>query len=254
MSTKQVGIQSTSRIKRPESSKLTKQLNDQVNVNKYFTNPTSIPVADSITEVRIEKSTTPSPKQHSHAKIKQAGSAKFKPLNVQTSINKDFATKSINTPIAEVKIEKTATAKQHANNRFDLYSGKEKMTLRSDDLQRIRELQDANDQLKRQVSSQKKELFQAADSLKLSAEIEQTMCIIARNSGEILSIYSDNESRLRRISELEERNIHLQEDMSDVLGKIATCYDMHQKTKLSKGYFLKKAEHDRNAAEIQRLK
>lgn len=243
MSTKQVGGQSTSRIRRPVSSKLTKQLNDQVNVNQYFTNPISTPVVDSTAEVKIEKTTTPNPKQH--AKIKQLG--RFKRLKV--AIHKDFATKP--TPIAEVK---TATAKQHANNRFDLYVGKEKMTLRSDDLQRIRELQDANDQLKRQVASQKKELFQATDSLKLSAEIEQTMCIIARNDGEILSIYSDNESRLRRISELEERNMHLQEEMSDVLGKIAICFDMHQKTKFSKGYFLKKAEYDRNTAEIQRLK
>lgn len=247
MSTKQVGGQSTSRIRRPVSSKLTKQLNDQVNVNQYFTNPISTPVIDSTAEVKIEKATTPSPKQH--GKIKQLGTSKFKRLKVQTAINKDFATKPINS-----SVEKTAPSKQHANNRFDLYSGKEKMTLRSDDLQRIRELQDANDQLKRQVASQKKELFQASDSLKLSAEIEQTMCIIARNAGEILSIYSDNESRLRRISELEERNIHLQEEMSDVLGKIAICFDMHQKTKFSKGYFLKKAEHDRNTAEIQRLK
>ncbi len=247
MSTKQVGGQSTSRIRRPVSSKLTKQLNDQVNVNQYFTNPISTPVIDSTAEVKIEKATTPSPKQH--GKIKQLGTSKFKRLKVQTAINKDFATKSINS-----SVEKTAPPKQHVNNRFDLYVGKEKMTLRSDDLQRIRELQDANDQLKRQVASQKKELFQASDSLKLSAEIEQTMCIIARNAGEILSIYSDNESRLRRISELEERNIHLQEEMSDVLGKIAICFDMHQKTKFSKGYFLKKAEHDRNTTEIQRLK
>lgn len=244
MSTKQVDGQSTSRIRGPGSSKLTKQLNDQVNVNQYFTNPISTPVVDSTAEVKIEKTTTPNIKKH--AKIKQLG--RFKRL--KAAINKDFATKPT-TPIAEVK---TATAKQHANNRFDLYVGKEKMTLRSDDLQRIRELQDANDQLKRQVASQKKELFQATDSLKLSAEIEQTMCIIARNAGEILSIYSDNESRLRRISELEERNMHLQEEMSDVLGKIAICFDMHQKTKFSKGYFLKKAEYDRNTAEIQRLK
>lgn len=247
MSTKQVDGQSTSRIRRPVSSKLTKQLNDQVNVNKYFTAPTSTPVVDSIAEVKIEKTMTPSPKQSSHAKIKQQR------LNVQKAINKDIATKPIRTSIAGVKIEKTAP-KQQVNNRFELYVGKEKMTLRSNDLQRIRELQDANDQLKRQVAIQKKELFQASDSLKLSAEIEQAMCIIARNAGEILSIYSDNESRLRRIGELEEKNIHLQQDMSDVLGKIATCYDMHQKTKFSKEYFLKKAEHDRNTADIQRLK
>ncbi len=119
MSTKQVGGQSTSRIRRPVSSKLTKQLNDQVNVNQYFTNPISTPVIDSTAEVKIEKATTPSPKQH--GKIKQLGTSKFKRLKVQTAINKDFATKSINS-----SVEKTAPPKQHVNNRFDLYVGKRK--------------------------------------------------------------------------------------------------------------------------------
>lgn len=80
------------------------------------------------------------------------------------------------------------------------------------------------------------------------------MCMITRNAGELLSIYSDNESRLRRISALENKNINLQQDMSDVLGRVATRHEMHQKTQFAKEYFLKKAEYDRNTAEIQKLK
>ena len=198
----------------------------------------------------------------STSRAKQLGNSKLtKQLNGQDTPNKDLETQ-ISTPviasIAEVKIDKpeiiTANSKQHSNNRFEFYVGKERMTLRNDDLQRIRELQDANDQLQRQVAVQKQELFQVADSLKLSAEIEQSMCMIARNAGEVLSIYSDNESRLCRIGELEDKNINLQQDMSDVLGKVATCHDMHQKTQFAKEYFLKKAEYDRNTAEVQRLK
>lgn len=196
----------------------------------------------------------------STSRTKQLGSSKLnKQLNGQDTPNKELET-PISTPaiasIAEVKIDKPQTvhSKQDSNNRFEFYVGKERMTLRNEDLQRIRELQDANDQLQRQVATQKQELFQVADSLKLSAEIEQSMCMIARNAGEVLSIYSDNESRLRRISALENKNINLQQDMSDVLGKVATCHEMHQKTQFAKEYFLKKAEYDRNTAEIQRLK
>lgn len=200
----------------------------------------------------------------STSRIKQLGSSKLtKQLSDQAVINKAFVTKPISTSaitsideVKEVKIDKTITPnlKQHSNNCFGLYVSKEKMTLRDNDLQKIRQLQDANDQLQRQVALQKKELLQAADSLKLSSEIEQSMYIIARNAGEVLSIYSDNELRLHRISELEDKNINLQQDMSDALGKTAACYDMDQKTKFAKEYFLKKAEYDRNTAEIQRLR
>ncbi len=202
----------------------------------------------------------------STSRTKQLGSSKLnKQLNGQDTPNKELET-SISTPVIasitevkidkEVKVEKaqTVNSKQDLNNRFEFYVGKERMSLRNEDLQRIRELQDANDQLQRQVAMQKQELFQVADSLKLSAEIEQSMCMIARNAGEVLSIYSGNESRLRRISALEDKNINLQQDMSDVLGKVATCHEMHQKTQFAKEYFLKKAEYDRNTAEIQRLK
>lgn len=194
------------------------------------------------------------------SKTKQLGSAKLnKQLNDQEVPNKELKTQ-INAPviasITEVKIDKAQTnsSKQDLNNRFEFYVGKERMTLRNEDLQRIRELQDANDQLQRQVAIQKQELFQVADSLKLSAEIEQSICMIARNAGEVLSIYSDNESRLRRISALEDKNINLQQDMSDVLGKVATCHEIQQKTQFAKEYFMKKAEYDRNTAEIQRLR
>lgn len=196
----------------------------------------------------------------STSRTKQLGSSKLnKQLNGQSTPNKELET-PISPPviasITEVKIDKPqpVNSKQDSNNRFEFYVGKERMTLRNEDLQRIRELQDANDQLQRQVAMQKQELFQVADSLKLSAEIEQSMCMIARNAGEVLSIYSDNESRLRRISALENKNINLQQDMSDVLGRVATCHEMHQKTQFAKEYFLKKAEYDRNTAEIQRLK
>ncbi|KAG6559743.1 hypothetical protein RHABOEDO_000956 [Candidatus Rhabdochlamydia oedothoracis] len=196
----------------------------------------------------------------STSRTKQLGSPKInKQLNVRDTSNKELEIPTsipVISSIAEEKIDKpqTVNSKQDLSNRFEFYVGKERMTLRNEDLQRIRELQDSNDQLQRQVAMQKQELFQVADSLKLSAEIEQAMCMIARNAGEVLSLYSDNESRLRRISALENKNINLQQDMSDLLGKVATCHEMHQKTQFAKEYFLKKAEYDRNTAEIQRLK
>jgi hypothetical protein len=198
----------------------------------------------------------------STAKTKQLGKqAKLKRLNGQDTLIKSLESPQINTPIItsipEVKMDKLENipvhSKQHREGFFDSSISKEIMTLRNEDLQRVRELQAANDHLQRQVEIQKKDLLQVADSLKLSAEIEQTMCIIARNAGEILSICVENENRLARISKLKDKNINVQQDMSDVLGKVATCHDMDQKTQFAKEYFLKKAEYDGNRAEIERL-
>lgn len=198
----------------------------------------------------------------STSRAKQLGKpAKLKRLNGQDTVIKGLETKEISTPIiasiSEVKMDKLETVSASSlpltDSSFELSASKEIMTLRNEDLQRVRELQGMNDQLQRQVEIQKKDLLQVADSLKLSSEIEQSMCMIARNAGEILSICTENENRLCRISELEDKNINVQQDMSDVLSKVATCHDMNQKTQFAKEYFLKKAEYDRNRAEIKRL-
>jgi hypothetical protein len=139
------------------------------------------------------------------------------------------------------------------DNRSEFYTGHERMTLQDSQVQRVRELQEINDNLQRQVSKNEKELLHSQDPLTVLAEIEHCNIMIARNTGEILNIYSQNETRLKRIAELEAENINLQQDMSDTQGKFITCHEMSQRTKYAAEFFLTKAHYERNSEEIRVL-
>jgi hypothetical protein len=140
----------------------------------------------------------------------------------------------------------------HAD-RADFYTGNERMSLQMRQIQRTRELQEANDNLQRQVTRSEKELLQADDPLSILAEIEHCNIMIARNTGEILNIYAQNEKRLTRIMELEAQNINLQQDVSDTQGKFITCRDMSQRTKFAAEFFITKAQLEKNLVEIREL-
>jgi hypothetical protein len=135
----------------------------------------------------------------------------------------------------------------------EFYTGKERMTLQMRQIQRVRELQESNDNLQRQVTQNEKELLHVEDPLAILAEIEHCNIIIARNTGEILNIYSQNEKRLKRIMELEKQNINLQQEMSDTQAKFITCHEMAQRTKFAADFFLSKAQFEKNLVEIREL-
>jgi hypothetical protein len=139
------------------------------------------------------------------------------------------------------------------DDRAEFYTGGERMTLQMRQIQRVRELQESNDNLQRQVRRDEKELLHAEDPLTILAEVEHCNIMIARNTGEILNIYSQNEQRLRRIAELEQQNINLQQEMSDTQGKFITCHEMTQRTKYAAEFFLTKANYEKNLSEIREL-
>ncbi len=139
------------------------------------------------------------------------------------------------------------------DDRAEFYTGNERMTLQSRQIQRVRELQEFNDNLQRQVTQNEKALLHAEDPLTILAEIEHCNIMIARNTGEILNIYSQNEKRLKRITELEVQNIHLQQEMSDTQGQFITCHDMSQRTKFAAEFFVTKAQYEKNLVEIHEL-
>src|SRR6267154_2292254 len=132
------------------------------------------------------------------------------------------------------------------DDRAEFYTGNERMTLKMRQIQRFRELQESNDNLQRQITGDEKELLHAEDPLAILAEIEHCNIMIARNTGEILNIYSQNEKRLKRIIELEAENINLQQEMSDTQGKFITCHDMSQRTRFAAEFFINKAHHEKN--------
>jgi hypothetical protein len=138
-------------------------------------------------------------------------------------------------------------------DRAEFYTGNERIALQMRQIQKVRELQEANDNLQRQVASNEKELLHVVDPLAILAEIEHCNIMIARNTGEILNIYAQNEKRLKRIMELEAQNLNLQQEMSDAQGKFITCHDMAQRTKFAAEFFITKAQFEKNIAEIREL-
>jgi hypothetical protein len=139
------------------------------------------------------------------------------------------------------------------DDRAEFYTGNERLTLQMRQIQRVRELQESNDNLQRQISRNEKEVVHSEDPLSILAEIEHCNIIIARNTGEIINIYAQNEKRLKRIMELEAENINLSQEMSDTQGKFITCHDMTKRTKIAAEFFVSKAQFEKNLAEIREL-
>ena len=139
------------------------------------------------------------------------------------------------------------------DDRAEFYTGQDRMTLQAMHVQRVRELQELNDNLQRQVTKNEKEVEHSQDPLTILAEIEHCKIMIARNTGEILNIYMQNEQRLKRIEALEAQNINLQQDMSDIQGKFIASNEMPQRTKFAADFFSAKSAFEKNVAEIREL-
>lgn len=146
-------------------------------------------------------------------------------------------------------------AKNYANRdeRTYFYGGYERLTLLSSHLQRVRELHEANDKLQRQITKCEKELEGSDDPISFGAEIEHCYVMIARNTGEILNIYSMNEARIRRIAELEAQNIELTKNMDGIQANFFSAKEMNDRTQHATEFFLNKATLERNIEEIRHL-
>ena len=137
--------------------------------------------------------------------------------------------------------------------RSNFYAGQERLTLLPGNLKRVRDLHDANDDLQRQIVKCEKDLETATDPLLIHAEIEHCHIMIARNTGEILNIYSMNEARLRRISELEAQNLELEKNMNETQTQFISTRDMNLRTHHANEFFLNKATFERNHEELRIL-
>lgn len=139
------------------------------------------------------------------------------------------------------------------NERVEFYNGRERMSLQTKQIYRVRELQECNDNLQRQIIRYEKNIPTSQDPLTVLAEVEQCRMLIARNTGEVLNIYVQNERRLKRIAQLEAQNIELQQDMSDNQSRFASCNENSQRTRHAADFFSAKAQYEKNLAEIQEL-
>lgn len=138
-------------------------------------------------------------------------------------------------------------------DRAHFYTGHERLNLQGSSVQRVRELQEENDHLQREIVSKEEELTDCTDPLVILADIEHRKVIIARNTGEILKIYLRNEERLKRVKELQNHNTRIQNEMMEMQGRFIATKDMNEKTKFASEFFVMKSEIERNLNEINEL-
>ncbi len=133
------------------------------------------------------------------------------------------------------------------------YNGRDCAKLLAADLQKVRDLQDENDRLQRQISQMDKDVQNSSDSLSLLAERERCQIVLARNTGEILKIQIENEQRLQRIAALEEQNRQLKQDIVVQRDQFINTHDMSYRAKHAADFFLSKSLVEKNTAELEKL-
>jgi len=143
--------------------------------------------------------------------------------------------------------------KLSSEDRASFYAGHERIALQGNSVQRVRELQEENDHLQREISAKEEQISECTDPLAILAEVEHRKVIIARNTGEILKIYTRNEERIKRIKELESHNARIQNELSEMQGRFISTKDLEEKTKFASEFFILKSEIERNLNEINIL-
>ena len=130
------------------------------------------------------------------------------------------------------------------------YTGQDCAKLLPSDMKKVRDLQESNDQLQRQIVQLDRDVKHSTDALSLLAERERLQIIIARNTGEILKIHTENEQRLARITELEEENIRLKEEVVIHRDSFIEIHDMGARHQHAANFFIKKSKMEKNIAEL----
>lgn len=139
------------------------------------------------------------------------------------------------------------------DERAKFYTGYERLDLQNAAVQRVRELQEENDNLQREILSKEKEIIDSPDPLVIVADIEHRQTMIARNTGEVLKIYRINEERLNTIRMLEEQNNKLNTEIISAQGKFIAINDMQQRTQIASEFFILKAHLEKNLQELSEL-
>lgn len=208
--------------------------------------------------------------RNSQGGIRSASNEKIKagaPIQVKAPNMQENKGEKINiAPAAPVNVaftqenivkEEISSQKIHKNSakveRAQFYTGSERLNLQGTQVQRIRELQEENDHLQREIATKEMQITDASDPLAILADIEHRKIIVARNTGEILKIYLKNEERIKRINELENENVRVQAEMMKIQGQFVSTKDMEEKTKIASEFFIMKSEIERNMQEINEL-
>lgn len=138
-------------------------------------------------------------------------------------------------------------------DRAQFYAGHDRLSLKGECVQRVRELQEENDHLQREIAAKEAEIVDCKDPLAILADVEHRRIIVARNTGEVLKIYLRNEERIKRIKSLEAQNNLVQNQMMEMQGQFISTKNMQEKTKFASEFFILRSEIERNLEEISGL-
>jgi hypothetical protein len=215
----------------------------------------SYPYDGTIEEIMEERFMPARIIQKGDGNNKKASKVQVKAPVVDQSKNADI-TREMEAILAETAKKASQDAARGFSNldRAQFYAGSDRLNLQGTMVQRVRELQEENDHLQREIAAKEDELSGCTDPLAILADIEHRKIIIARNTGEILKIYLRNEERIKRIKQLEKRNDSIQNDMMQMQGRFISTKDMDEKTKFASEFFIMKSEIERNLEEIADLK
>lgn len=133
------------------------------------------------------------------------------------------------------------------------YNGHDCAKLLPADMKKIRELQDTNDKLQRQVAELDNEITNASDALVLLAERERLLILIARNTGEILKTHVENDDRLNRIAKLDTDTSKLKEKVVSQRDTFIVTHDILPRSKHAADFFLSKSKIEKNTTELYDL-
>ncbi len=173
---------------------------------------------------------------------------------IVSSLRQDEIAREMEAVLSRAKSSRVESSKTFMSlERAQFYAGNDRLNLQGSSVQRVRELEEENDHLQREITSKGEELIDCTDPLVSLAEIEHKKIIVARNTGEILEIYLRNEDRLKRIQDLQSHNILIQGNMMDMQGRFIETKDMNEKTKFASEFFVLKSELERNLHEIADL-
>lgn len=177
----------------------------------------------------------------------QAGAAKAE-IKAPTNIEKKE-------PVNSAKTESTPRFKEMYvhDERAKFYTGQDRLNLQNHHVKRVRELQEENDNLQREIHAKEQQVVDCKDPLAILAEIEHCKTKVARNTGEIVTIYSKNEERLDRIKDLQSQNSKMNAEMLNAQGRFASTNDMQLRTRLASEFFTLKETIRRNQNEIEDL-
>lgn len=141
------------------------------------------------------------------------------------------------------------------SERSRFYTCIDRKTLRDASIRRVRELEDLNDMLQREIVQFEEELSQApSDVPTLLAMIEHKKAMIARNTGEVLKIFIQEEERAQRIAELEAHNKRLEKEIAEKQSQWERTHDHEARIRISSVLLLNREKINYNLAELVDLR